>query len=151
MRYHKLVVSKVDKALAKMRTSRNNVRFSELQLVCDFYFQEQNMNLADKYTYQTAWSEEDGEFVATVLEFPSLSWLDSTAATAEAELRSVVEEALEDMQRNNERIPEPFGQRRFSGKFNLRIPQSLHRDLTIEAEREGVSLNTLIVQKLASA
>ena len=45
------------------------------------------MNLADKYTYQTAWSEEDGEFVATVLEFPSLSWLDSTAATAESELR----------------------------------------------------------------
>ncbi len=38
MRYHKLVVSKIDKALAKMRTSRNNVRFSELQLVCDFYF-----------------------------------------------------------------------------------------------------------------
>lgn len=41
MRYHKLVVSKVDKALAKMRTSRNNVRFSELQLVCDFYFERQ--------------------------------------------------------------------------------------------------------------
>ena len=76
------------------------------------------MNLADKYTYQTAWSEEDGEFVATVLEFPSLSWLDSTAATAESELR---------------------------------IPQSLHRSLTIEAEREGVSPNTLIVQNLASA
>ncbi|MCL8494026.1 toxin-antitoxin system HicB family antitoxin [Corynebacterium aurimucosum] len=109
------------------------------------------MNLADKYTYQTAWSEEDGEFVATVLEFPSLSWLDATATTAEAELRSVVEETLEDMQRNNEHIPEPFGQRSYSGKFNLRIPQSLHRDLTIEAEREGVSLNTLIVQKLASA
>ena len=108
------------------------------------------MNLADKYTYQTAWSEEDGEFVAAVLEFPSLSWLDTTAATAEAELRSVVEETLEDMQRNNEHIPEPFGQRSYSGKFNLRIPQSLHRDLTIEAEREGVSLNTLIVQKLAS-
>ena len=85
-----------------------------------------------------------------VLEFPSLSWLDTTAATAEAELRSVVEETLEDMQRNNEHIPEPFGQRSYSGKFNLRIPQSLHRDLTIEAEREGVSLNTLIVQKLAS-
>lgn len=31
--------------------------------------------LSDKYTYQTFWSEVDGEYVSTVNEVPSLSWL----------------------------------------------------------------------------
>jgi hypothetical protein len=30
---------------------------------------------ASHYTYRVTWSAEDGEFVATCLEFPSLSWL----------------------------------------------------------------------------
>lgn len=30
----------------------------------------------DKYTYQVGWPREDKRFVATVREFPSLSWLE---------------------------------------------------------------------------
>jgi hypothetical protein len=37
----------------------------------------------------------------------------------------------------------------FSGKFNVRIPKSLHAALAREAEAEGVSLNQLVVAKLA--
>jgi len=33
---------------------------------------------ATHYTYRVAWSVEDGEHVATVAEFPSLSWLAPT-------------------------------------------------------------------------
>ena len=33
------------------------------------------------YTYRVAWSAEDGEFVATVAEFPSLSWLASAGSS----------------------------------------------------------------------
>jgi predicted HicB family RNase H-like nuclease len=36
-----------------------------------------------------------------------------------------------------------------SGRFLLRLPRSLHRDLKDEARREGMSLNTLCVTKLA--
>ena len=39
----------------------------------------------------------------------------------------------------------------FSGKFNLRLPKSLHRDLALRAEEEGVSLNTLCSTLLAKA
>jgi hypothetical protein len=49
-------------------------------------------------------------------------------------------------------LPEPpVGpqQREFSGKFNVRIPRSLHAALASEAESEGVSLNQLVVAKLA--
>jgi predicted HicB family RNase H-like nuclease len=39
--------------------------------------------------------------------------------------------------------------REYSGKFNVRVPKSLHAALASEAEAEGVSLNQLVVAKLA--
>ncbi len=39
--------------------------------------------------------------------------------------------------------------REYSGKFNVRIPKSLHAALANEAEAEGVSLNQLVLAKLA--
>jgi len=39
-------------------------------------------------------------------------------------------------------IPEPIPDNKsYSGKFILRIPKSLHRDLSQKATEEGVSLN----------
>ena len=49
-------------------------------------------------------------------------------------------------------LPEPPAgpqQREYSGKFNVRVPKSLHAALASEAEAEGVSLNQLVVAKLA--
>ena len=42
-------------------------------------------------------------------------------------------------------------QRAYSGKVNLRMPRSLHRDLARRAEEEGVSLNQFMVVVLARA
>jgi antitoxin HicB len=39
----------------------------------------------------------------------------------------------------------------YSGKVNLRMPRSLHRDLARRAEEEGVSLNQFMVVALARA
>jgi predicted HicB family RNase H-like nuclease len=36
-----------------------------------------------------------------------------------------------------------------SGRFNVRLPTGLHAALAVEAERQGISLNTLIVTLLA--
>jgi hypothetical protein len=40
-------------------------------------------------------------------------------------------------------------QREHSGQFRVRVPVELHAALAAEAERQGVSLNTLIVALLA--
>ena len=107
--------------------------------------------LSDKYTYQTFWSEEDGEYVSTVAEFPSLSWLDEDAQQSSEGLRRLVAEVIADTQQTGEPVPQPFGQRDFSGRFNVRVSSSLHRRLVMDAAREGVSLNAWVTQKLASA
>lgn len=104
-----------------------------------------------KYTYQVSWSENDQEYVATVAEFPSLSWLDKNRQQAEAGLFNLVDEVVSDMESSGEKIPLPLGERQYSGKFNVRIPPSLHRQLAITAQNQGVSLNTLVNIKLASA
>jgi len=46
-------------------------------------------------------------------------------------------------------IPEPRPIEDYSGKFVVRVPRSLHRDLVESANREGVSLNQYINVALA--
>jgi len=56
---------------------------------------------------------------------------------------------IEDMEANAEPVPEPFSSRRFSGKFIVRVPPVVHRELAIEAAEAGVSINRLVSAKLA--
>ncbi|MEV4384161.1 hypothetical protein AB0J68_00300 [Micromonospora sp. NPDC049580] len=49
------------------------------------------------YTYRLAWSAEDGEFVATCAEFPSLSWLASSQIEALNGLTEVLREVVADL------------------------------------------------------
>lgn len=64
-----------------------------------------------EYTYQLSWSEDDGEYVATVLEFPSLSWLAPEPAQATQGLVDLMAEVLEDLAESEEEIPTPLGAR----------------------------------------
>jgi predicted HicB family RNase H-like nuclease len=106
-------------------------------------------NRSDHYTYRVTWSPEDGEYVGLCAEFPSLSWLASAPEAALRGIRTAVAEALADMKKNHEPIPEALSCRQFSGKFMVRVPPDLHRRLTIEAAEAGVSLNRLASAKLS--
>lgn len=103
----------------------------------------------DKYTYRVTWSEDDDEYVGLCAEFPSLSWL---AQTPEAALKGVcklVTEIVADMLKSGETVPEPLAIKQFSGKFMIRVPPEVHRQLTIQAAEAGVSLNRLASAKLS--
>jgi predicted HicB family RNase H-like nuclease len=105
----------------------------------------------DHFTYRVTWSEEDGEYIALCAEFPSLSWLASEPEAALQGIREVVAEVVTDLMENGERVPEPLAQKKYSGRFMVRIPPDLHRDLALEAAESGVSLNRLASDKLRSA
>ncbi len=47
--------------------------------------------------------------------------------------------------------PAPVAEERYSGRFTLRLPKSLHRRAAEQAEREGVSLNQFVNVALAEA
>jgi len=96
------------------------------------------------YTYRVSWSPEDHEFVGTVLEFPSLSWLDSDERAAFDGIRRLTSEVLADLASVGERAPEALADRKYNGKVLLRVPPSRHRDLALRAAEQGVSMNRYI-------
>ena len=102
----------------------------------------------DKYTYRVTWSEADVEYVGLCAEFPSLSWLARTPEAALKGIRKLVGEVIADMLRNKEHVPEPIAVKHFSGKFMVRVPPHVHRQLAIQAAESGVSLNRLASAKL---
>ncbi|MFV2017320.1 type II toxin-antitoxin system HicB family antitoxin [Micromonospora sp. LOL_023] len=102
------------------------------------------------FTYRVTWSAEDGEFLATCAEFPSLSWLASSQIKALQGLQDLLREVLADMEEQGEQVPQPFADRSYSGKFNLRVGESLHRELAMRAAEDGMSLNQYVLRKLTA-
>lgn len=102
----------------------------------------------DRYTYKITWSVEDQEHVGLCLEFPSLSWLAKSPEEALIGIRKAVNEAVSDMRKNGENPPSPLSKKNFSGKFVVRVPPEIHRELAMKAAEEGVSLNRLISARL---
>ena len=103
----------------------------------------------DRYTYRVTWSEDDQEYVGLCTEFPSLSWLDKTPESALKGIRVVVESVIKDMTNSDEEIPQPIACKRYSGKFMVRVPPEIHRNLAIQASESGVSLNRIVGSKLS--
>jgi antitoxin HicB len=96
--------------------------------------------------------EPDGTgYTAVIPELPGCM----TCADTLDELWNMVEEAkegwLELSLGDGDYIPEPapVEVEEYSGKFVLRLPTSLHRQLAKRAEQEGTSLNQLAVMLLA--
>ena len=105
----------------------------------------------DRYTYRITWSEDDAEYVGLCAEFPGLSWLASTPEAALKGIRSVVSDVVADLKESGEPIPQPIAEKRYSGKFMVRVPPDLHRRLSLEAAEAGVSLNRLASSKLSQS
>lgn len=106
--------------------------------------------IVDRYNYRVAWSEDDESYVARCAEHRFLA-ADSEESPEAAikELKFVVLGVIEDMIENNEKVPEPFSGKTYSGKFGVRMPPHLHRDLAAVAAQQGVSLNQLVVAAIS--
>jgi len=63
------------------------------------------MSIADHYGYRLTWSPEDGEFVGTCDEFPSLSHLSADPSEALEGLVVLVRAIVTDMQATGETVP----------------------------------------------
>ena len=95
-------------------------------------------------------NDESGHyFYGKILELDGCQSTGDTLEELYQSLNEAMEGYLEVRQENNMPIPVPGTADKYSGKFVVRLPKSLHQKLAIEAEKEGVSLNQLAVYKLA--
>ena len=101
------------------------------------------------YSQHIAWSPEDEMFVAVCPELDGLMALGKTEERAARELRKAIGLVLDDMAAEGEPAPAPITHPSHSGQFRVRLPRTLHARLAAQADREGVSLNTLVCTLLA--
>jgi predicted RNase H-like HicB family nuclease len=93
--------------------------------------------------------ESGSYFHASVLELEGCQSTGETFQEAYDSLIEAMEGWIETKIENGFAVPAPLDRGRFSGKFVVRLPKSLHARLVIEAEKEGVSLNQYALYKLS--
>lgn len=86
---------------------------------------------------------EEGGFYARIPDLPSIFTGGITEIEALRNAKAAIKEYLEICEKDN--LPAPQSK---SGKFNVRVPKDLHRELVKKAVEQGVSLNQLVVYLL---
>jgi antitoxin HicB len=98
----------------------------------------------------TVHPDPESGFVAEIEELPGCM----TQAETLDEIFKVIEDArqlwIETAYNEGQDIPLPRDMEKHTGKFLVRIPRGLHRDLARAAKREGVSLNQYVTSLLAA-
>ncbi len=94
---------------------------------------------------------EDGSWFARIVELRGCMTEGDTQVEALENLDVAMREWVRVQLEDRDLIPLPSADAEYSGKFVVRVPPALHRDLADYAEREGVSLNQLVTGLLSRA
>ncbi len=97
-------------------------------------------------------SDESGTYwYSSVLELDGCQSTGNSEHEAMEGIHEAMEGWIETKLSHNFPIPLPDNKSDddYSGKFNIRIPKSLHRKLALEAQLQKVSLNQYVLYKLA--
>ena len=95
-------------------------------------------------------NDESGKyFYAKVLELDGCQSTGETFEEAYNNIKDAMIGWIETKLEAGYDIPQPIKNEKFSGKFVIRIPKSLHFQLAVEAEQEGISLNQYALYKLS--
>jgi len=104
------------------------------------------MNLPYKIIIQ---KDPYGGFFAGVEELEGCMTQGESYDEAYRNIMEAMEGWLEVALEKGIRIPEPTTENQYSGRFTLRIPKSLHRQLALNAKKENVSLNQYAIHLLS--
>lgn len=95
--------------------------------------------------------EPEGGWTARVEEFTGCVARGATRVEAVVRIEEAMREWVTDALARGRVVPKPRAEASHSGRLLVRMPQSLHAELSRAAEREEVSLNQFITGVLASA
>jgi predicted RNase H-like HicB family nuclease len=93
--------------------------------------------------------DPDQGYAAEIVEFPGCVAIGETPTEALSNLEDVAVEWIQACLEQGQDIPEPFEDARYSGRTVVRMGHSLHRRSAYFAERDGISLNSFIVNALS--
>ncbi|NUQ36365.1 MAG: type II toxin-antitoxin system HicB family antitoxin [Caldilineales bacterium] len=96
-------------------------------------------------------SADETGWVASVAELPGCLTQADTFEELEEMVRDAMRGWIETALEDGQPVPIPRPIADYSGKFVVRVPKSLHRQLAIAAQKDGVSLNTFVNAALGRA
>ncbi len=94
--------------------------------------------------------DPDGGYVAEIEELPGCMTQAETLDEAFKAIEDARQVWIQGTYEMGQDIPLPRDMEEYSGKFVVRIPRSLHRNLVRAAKQEGVSLNQYVTSLLAA-
>ena len=94
--------------------------------------------------------DEDGDYLAHLVELPNVSAFGPTPVEALEELKTAWKLMKECYQMDGEPIPKPPSRNGYEGPFNLPVDAQLYHALADEAAKARISLYTLVTQRLKS-
>jgi antitoxin HicB len=101
------------------------------------------------YPISIKWSDEDGGYIGTIPGIRGLSAFGETPDEALTELNVAAKAFFQSLKKAGKPMPILDKLTPFSGQLRLRMPKSLHSELSQAAKSEGVSLNTHIITLLS--
>ncbi len=102
-----------------------------------------------KYPVSIQWSDEDNGYIATAPGVRGLSSFGESQDEALSQLKIAADAFFKSLKKAGKPVPTFEKITSFSGQLRLRLPKSLHAELSQGARREGISLNTYLVSLLA--
>ena len=106
------------------------------------------MKKSDQYLKIVEWSDEDQCYIGRCPELMFGGVHGKDERKVFAELCQAIDEWIAAAKEDGDELPPGMAGKRYSGKFNLRLGERLHERLTIEAVKEGKSLNAYCAEAL---
>ena len=98
----------------------------------------------------TIYPDDQGGYVAEIKDLPGCITQAETLKEAYSAIDVARQLWIGLAYKDGIEIPLPREEQEYSGKFIIRVPKYLHRRLSQQAVREGVSLNQYVVSLLAA-
>jgi predicted HicB family RNase H-like nuclease len=109
------------------------------------------MTDAERYAITVRKVRIEGEDLwrATVRELPDVAEFADTREIAISLATDAIESLMEDAKVEGRPFPEPIeDDDEYSGRVTVRLPKSVHRAVALQADEEGISINSYIIASL---
>ena len=106
------------------------------------------MKKRNQYLRIVEWSEEDQCFIGRVPGLTMGGVHGKNEAKVYEKLGTLIDEWIEIHKADGAPLPRATAGKKYSGRFNIRLGETLHERLAIESIKENVSLNSYCVKVL---
>lgn len=106
--------------------------------------------IASKYVKFVEWSDEDQVYIGRCPELFGGGVHGDEPIKVFEDLCVAVEDVLGHQIKGEKKIVNN-NQKKYSGKFIVRVDPELHRAISVQAENQGISLNQYVLKKIKSS